>query len=131
VRTICLDETSAAQLALLILARRAKPTWETSDVIVDMTTLTEAETRSMHTIDVSSLLVNPIPTEPGPLPGTAHSAVVEGWIETFDDTGHWMQLALSDPNNWGTGALRTWAQAAQEPWSHWAAGSWLQQLAEV
>lgn len=131
VRTICADESSSEQLGLLILARRAWPYWRTPDVIVAPEDLTDPDLRALHALDTSRLVVVPIPTEPGPTPSPPTIAVVEGWVETWNDDGHWVQLALSDHARWVATGLRTWATKRDGgTWADWATGSWLEQLIE-
>jgi len=128
ITTMCADESGAEQLALLVLARRAWPFWHVPDVIISMDDSAQAQWADVLDLEVGSLIRTPVPPAPGPTPSPPTVAVVEGWVETWDESGHWMQLACSDYYRWVARTFRSWADQAEESWAHWAEGTWLEQL---
>jgi hypothetical protein len=124
-----LAEADAEQLAQLILRRRAWPYWSSPSVLVFADDLDESGKAAVAGIEVSSGVLLPLPIhEPGPVPSDLSLGVVEGWVETWDTSGHTIQYAVSDAARWNDTRLRTWDEMATETWGYWAAGDWSDQL---
>lgn len=130
VPTVCASQADADQLALLILARRAQPYWIMPGVTVDATAAARPVRQLLARLEVGSIILVPIPTNPGPVPVTSYGSwLVEGWTETADIDGHtYLQLHLTDAARWVTTRLRTWQEAKSATWGQEAAGSWLDAL---
>ena len=130
VPTMAAAQADADQLGLLILARRAQPYWLMPGVLVDATDATRATQLVLAGLEVGSIILAPIPTEPGPVPITDYGSwLVEGWSETADTDGHtYMSLYLTDATRWAETRLRTWAEAKTATWAAEQAGSWLDAL---
>jgi hypothetical protein len=131
VNTMCADQVNADQLGLLILARRKDPYFRMPGVLLDVDALSVVDFTTATMLEVSTPVLLPVLPTPSPTPAQPTGWVVEGWVERWTVDGHWMQLAVSDAARSISSGLRSWADVAGQPWSVWAAGSWLEQLVEV
>jgi hypothetical protein len=131
IATLCASQSDAGLLGALILARRKDPRWVMPGVMVAPTLCRPPELNSLLALEVSDGVVIPVEVNPSPTPGRVTQWTVEGWVEEWagpPPNGWMVQLALSDRFGADTTGLRTWEEAAQETWAHWAQGSWLEQL---
>ena len=129
VDTLCAAEADAEQLGLLILARRAFPYWRTLSVAVDVGD--PAASRLLSRLDMSTPVLVPIPVTPGPQPVQPPvPVVVEGWVETWDESGYSATASFSDQKRWVTTSLRNYGEVlAGGTYGHWlAAGDYLNML---
>ena len=131
VSSLAAGEADADRLALHIIARRAQPYWLMPGVMVPLDDLPAVDFDVLQDAEVSTGILAPISQQPGTLPAPVTDWVVEGWTETFDESGHWMQLALSDRDRYGATGQREWGVADNYTWAHERDLSWLEALVEV
>jgi hypothetical protein len=114
VSTLLASEVDATLLANLILFRRARAFWALpGGLVLDTSDLSLSEYGQVLDLDVGSIVMAPVTRVPG-VPGALVEWVVEGWTETWDATGHRIQLALSDRQRFGLTAVRTVGELAAE-----------------
>lgn len=131
VNTLLFSATQAAQLGLLILARRADPWWRMPGVMLWLDRVPDETMEGFErTLDVSAGVVIPVESAPSPTPGDITEWTVEGWVEQWGEDGHQMQLAVSERARTGDTGLRSWQQVAAGTWASWAAGTWMEQLVQ-
>jgi len=126
VTTLVADDGQAAVLGNLILARRAWPYWVMPSTMIHGDPLPLPDRWAVAALDVSSLVSLPIPDVPDATPVPTRVWVTEGWVQMWDESGEWVQLAVSDQAR----ALQptTWTEMAAQTWAHWATGTWNEQL---
>ena len=123
------DQLEAQVIGALILARRAMPFWGTPTVLVYGNELTNDQARIVADLEVSSAVLVPLPlAEPGPTPSGGELGVLEGWVETWDENGRTLQLAVGDAKRWVSTRPRTWGDAATQTWGQEASQTWQEAL---
>jgi len=89
------DLTAATTLANILVARNATPVWVFSDLPVAVADLDPAETWSLLTLDMHSLLIVTGLPRAGNAPSSAY-LWVEGWTEQLEAGIHELDLVISD-----------------------------------
>lgn len=109
VDTMCAAEADAEAIGALIVGRRAWPYWGSISPLATLDPPTEV---LFATADVNTVVMLPIPRDPGPTPLVDPTPwVVEGWVETWTEgMEHTAALAVSDQRRWVTTTLRTYAE---------------------
>lgn len=127
--TLLLGQTEAGQLGLLILGRRAQPFWRMPGVIADFRDASSGQADRLNSLDVSTGVTLPIEINPSPTPGKQTEWTCEGWVEEWGDSGHVLQIALSDRERTGGTGLRNWGEMRDAGnWTYWAGKKWINAL---
>ena len=130
VSTTLVDQAAADQLGVVILARRAWPFAQITDVLLDSAFITDtAALYAAIRLRVSDALLLPIPPDPGPT-GLLAEWIAEGWQEEWLARDHvTIQFAVSDRARFAQTTLRTWGHAETNTWeAELARGAWLDTL---
>lgn len=126
--TQLVDQGAADQFAALILARRAFPFAQITDIMLDSSAAPEVMQKAML-LSVSDAILLPIPADPGPT-GLLAEWIVEGWQEEWSEpTLVKVQFAVSDRARFALTMLRFWSHALEQTWQdELDRGTWLDAL---